>query len=158
MELVKYTLVEGGSAPLKGSDGAAAFDLFSRVPRWDDEAGYLEVFLGVKFEIPKGYVGKLYPRSSISNYGLHMANSVGVIDSDFRGEVRARFYPAVIAAVNKYDNKAKFVEALQLDFAPGKATAQIIFEKLDEVTLIPVEEEVLSSTDRGEGGFGSTDK
>lgn len=159
MEQIKYNLVQGGKHPAKGSEGAAAFDLFSRGAKWNEEAGYLEVMLGVKFEIPQGWVGKLYPRSSVSNNGLHMANSVGVIDSDFRGEVRARFYASPLHVITKFENKEKFINFINNEvYGPGKACAQIIFEKLPEVTLVPVTEEELSVTDRGEGGYGSTDK
>lgn len=153
---ISYSLVEGGKAPYKASAGAAAFDLYTRKCRWDDDGGYLEVFLGVKFEIPEGWVGKLYPRSSVSNTGLHMANSVGIIDSDFRGEVRARFYPSVLGAIELLENSEEFKIFINDVYSPGKACAQIMFERSELVILNKVEEESLSETTRGSGGFGST--
>lgn len=69
--------------PTYGSIGAACFDLTSISCKIVDEGGhgYVEYDTGLAFSIPKGYVGLLYPRSSISKTGMILSNSVGVIDS-----------------------------------------------------------------------------
>jgi len=124
--------------PKKASTGAAAFDLVA--VRLNREANYWEYETDIAFEVPPGWVAKLYARSSCSNQGLCLANGVGIIDSDFRGGVKVRYYIA---------------NDLFALWKPGEAVAQIIFERLPDVTL--VESEHLTTTERGEGGFGSTD-
>lgn len=94
------------------------------------------------FEIPEGYVGLIFPRSSIRNYTLSLSNSVGVIDSGYRGEVQVTF--------NKLSsNKPVY-------YNQGDKIAQMIILPYPQIALVEVAE--LSSTERGEGGFGSTGK
>ena len=101
---------------------------------------YIEVGTGISCEIPEGYVGFLFPRSSISKTRHFLRNSVGVIDSGYRGEVKLRFS----------------LDGGSSCYKVGDKVAQIIFIKLPTVEL--VEAEVLSTSDRGEGGFGSSGK
>lgn len=157
MEL-KIKLIEGGSLPSKATDGSAAFDCYSRGSSYNGDKGYLEVKLGFCAEVPKGYVMKLFPRSSVTNRGLMLGNSVGIIDSDYRGEVMARFYPnasSLIALMPGSGLKAvaRYCEEV---YRKGEAVAQFTIEKIEDVEINVVDE--LSETDRGEGGFGSTDK
>lgn len=95
---------------------------------------------GVHVEIPWGFVGLLIPRSSLSKEGITMTNSVGVIDSDYRGELMAS-----LMYNGNFENKflAKGTRIVQLVVVP------IILPEFKVV-------ESLSSTARGEGGFGST--
>ena len=126
--------------PAYSKAGDAAMDLtaisLSKVDK--DEYGYLEYGTGLAFEIPEGYVGLLFPRSSISNSGLILSNSVGVLDSGFRGEVKFRF---------KHIPDTAF-------YKPGDRVGQIIIIPYPQIELQEVEQ--LSETDRAEGGFGST--
>lgn len=128
--------------PLYSKRGDAAMDLtaisLTKVDR--DTFGYLEYGTGLAVEIPEGYVGLLFPRSSISNSGLILSNSVGVIDSGYRGEVKLRFKHILDTAAYKVGDRIGQIIILPYP--------QIEFEEVDE----------LSSTDRGEGGFGSTGK
>ena len=94
------------------------------------------------FEIPEGYVGLIFPRSSIRNYTLSLANSVGVIDSGYRGEVQVTF--------NKIPSERP-VYYNQFD-----KIAQMIILPYPQIALVETEE--LSQTERGVGGFGSTGK
>ncbi len=94
---------------------------------------------GLAFQIPEGYVGLVYPRSSIRKYDLRLTNSVGVIDSGYRGEVQATF--------------ERIGRKLQ-NYGPGDRIAQIIIMPYPQITLVETEE--LSDTVRGTGGFGST--
>jgi len=76
--------------PKRGTVGSAGYDLTCvSVREW--RPGVLEYDTGVSFEIEPGFVGLLFPRSSLSNYDLALCNSVGVIDGDFRGTVKLRF-------------------------------------------------------------------
>jgi dUTP pyrophosphatase len=94
---------------------------------------------GLAFEIPEGYVGLVYPRSSIRKYDLRLTNSVGVIDSGYRGEVQATF--------DRIGRKLQ-------NYGPGDRIAQIIIMPHPLITLVETEE--LSDSERGTGGFGST--
>jgi dUTP pyrophosphatase len=96
---------------------------------------------GIAMEIPEGHVGLLFPRSSISKTNLSLRNSVGVIDSNYRGEIML-----------------KFLDLEEMDdllwYLPGNKIGQIMIIERPQIELEEVEE--LSETDRGGGGFGST--
>ena len=94
---------------------------------------------GLAFEIPEGYVGLVFPRSSICKQDLILSNCVGVIDSGYRGEVMLKFRPT--------ENFARLYEV-------GDRIGQIIIMPYPQITLNEVEE--LSETERGNGGYGST--
>jgi dUTP pyrophosphatase len=98
--------------------------------------------LGVALEIPEGFVGLIFPRSSVRNTDLQLSNSVGVIDSGYRGELQATF------------RKTLGVESKVYEI--GDRIAQIIIIPYPPIEFQEVEE--LSNTERGEGGFGSTGK
>ena len=94
---------------------------------------------GIAVEIPEGFVGLVFPRSSIRKQDLILSNSVGVIDSGYRGEIQATFKKT---GLDKYNI--------------GDRGAQIMILPYPDVQFEEVEE--LSNTERGEGGFGSTGK
>jgi dUTP pyrophosphatase len=94
---------------------------------------------GIAVEIPRGYVGLIFPRSSVRKTGLQLSNSVGVIDSGYRGEIQATF--------NILNPKSQHYEV-------GDRICQITILPYPSVRFTEVEE--LSQTERGEGGFGST--
>lgn len=157
--MTKIKVLEGGKSPVRATEGAGCFDVFAREIKYSKEKGYLEIFLGFKAEVDKGYVMELAPRSSISDKGLFLCNGIGQIDSDFRGEVRARFYPVLvpqlIEAIMKGVNRIE--DYMMSIFKTGDAVAQfkIVKEENDSVDFT---ENELSETKRGEGGFGSTTK
>ena len=93
-------------------------------------------------EIPNGFVGLVFPRSSIRKYELVLSNSVGVIDSGYRGELQATF------------RKENGLDSLA--YKVGDRIAQIIIIPYPPIEFDEVAE--LSDTERGEGGFGSTGK
>ena len=120
----------------------AGFDLTATNRRYasDDETGlYTEYGTGIALAIPEGYVGLVFPRSSVSKTRHTLRNSVGVIDSGYRGEVRLRFSP----------------DDSRTAYDVGDKIGQIIFIKLPSIELMEVEK--LGSSSRGTGGFGSTD-
>ena len=104
-----------------------------------DEFDNIVYHTGIAVEIPEGFVGLVFPRSSISKYDLHLRNGVGVIDSGYRGEVLFKFG---YAGENVYQI--------------GDKIGQLVILPYPQITLEEVDE--LSSTERGEGGFGSTTK
>lgn len=133
-------LVDNAVIPAYGKPGDAAMDLtaisLTKVDK--EEYGYLEYGTGIAVEIPEGNVGLLFPRSSVSNSGLILANSVGVIDSGYRGEIKFRF---------KHIPDTAF-------YKPGDRIGQLMIIPYPNIEFDVVEE--LSSSERNEGGFGST--
>lgn len=98
--------------------------------------------LGIALEIPEGFVGLVFPRSSIRNTELILSNSVGVIDSGYRGELQATF------------KKTNGLDSISYNI--GDRVCQILIIPYPQIEFTEVEE--LSNTERGEGGFGSTGK
>ena len=94
---------------------------------------------GLSMEIPKGYVGLIFPRSSVRDFNLLLSNSVGVIDSGYRGEICATF---------KKTNTDANIYGL---YDRG---AQIIILPYPQIEFI--ESDNLTETERGDGGFGHT--
>lgn len=101
--------------------------------------------LGIALEIPEGFVGLVFPRSSIRKTRLQLSNSVGVIDSGYRGELQATF--------NKITTT---IENQKNDYKVGDRICQIMIIPHPTIELEEVDE--LTNTERGEGGFGSTGK
>jgi len=97
---------------------------------------------GIAMEIPKGYVGLIFPRSSVRNQDLILSNCVGVIDSGYRGELQATF------------KKTQGLDSIK--YKVGERGAQIIILPYPTIYMTEVPE--LSDTERGSGGFGSTGK
>lgn len=137
---VKIKLLDGGIMPERKTKGAAAFDCYAREERMLIAPCIIP--LGFKMEIPEGYHAEIYPRSSIGlNSLLRMANSVGIIDADYRGEVG-------FIGESQNGNLVKIEK--------GQRIAQLIIKKNEDVDLVEVDE--LSDTERGEGGYGSSGK
>lgn len=130
--------------PVKGSSHAACFDVYANNITYDDKNPRKRtVGLGFATEIPKGYCGILIPRSNLAKHYWIINNSMGVIDSDYRGEWKMMF-------TNITDNTWLF----PFPYEVGERVGQIYFRKIEDVVFEEVDE--LEESDRGEGGFGST--
>jgi dUTP pyrophosphatase len=129
--------------PSYAKDGDAGMDVIatSIISETDTQITY---GLGIALEIPKGFVGLVFPRSSIRKTRLQLSNSVGVIDSGYRGELQATF--------NKINNNS----VSENDYKVGDRIAQIMIIPHPDIQFEEADE--LSDTERGEGGFGSTGK
>lgn len=93
--ILRYRLLYPDSQdPYQATPGAAGCDLYARTMTDDPSKPYIEYSTGLAFIIPEGYGLFLLPRSSISDRGMSMANSVGLLDSDYKGEARLRYYRA----------------------------------------------------------------
>lgn len=128
--------------PVYSSDGAAGADLRvcldEPVTIQPGETKMLP--LGLAIEIPEGYVGLAYARSGMaSKRGIAPANKVGVIDSDFRGEM--------MAALHNHGSVPQVIE-------PGERVLQLVIAPCVQATFTEADE--LSETGRGAGGWGST--
>lgn len=131
--------------PTYSKHGDAGMDLTATSKSYD-EHGNVVYGTGLAFEIPNGYVGLLFPRSSNTKKDLILGNSVGVLDSGYRGEVVLKFKSTV-------NNDHDYVYGLG-EYEAGDRIGQIIIMPVPQVEFIEVDE--LSSSDRGVGGFGST--
>lgn len=96
---------------------------------------------GLAVEIPEGYVGLIFMRSSVSNKSISLTNAVAVIDSGYRGELLLKYKITT--------------DSLPTIYQPGEKIGQLIIIPYPKIN--PIEAEELSSSDRNEGGFGSTD-
>lgn len=123
--------------PTKAHATDAGCDLYATSCHYDN--GLIIYGTGIAVEIPEGYVGFVFPRSSIANTNLTLSNSVGVIDSGYRGEVMAKFRKGGTRGYNVGDRIA------QLIILPYP---EVVFEEAEE----------LSESDRGTGGYGSSGK
>lgn len=113
---------------------------------------------GLSFEIPEGYVGLLFPRSSVSKSDLRLTNSVGVVDSGYRGEVSFKFRNDNFNVYKINDNDSftnlSFVAYNEYDI--GDRIGQLLIIPYPQIEFN--EKDDLSETERGEGGYGSTGK
>jgi len=145
MKLRIKKLNENAVIPTYGSPYSAGADLYAVLDRDKIEIPPHETVLvhtGLSFEIPEGYVGLVYARSGLATKrGLAPANKVGVIDSDYRGEV--------MVSLHNHSNTLQEIDN-------GERVAQIVIAPFLKVDFEIADE--LSDTVRGEGGFGSTGK
>lgn len=140
--------------PKYAKPGDAGMDL-TAVSKSTDEKGNLVYGTGLAFEIPRGYVGLIFPRSSNANTSLYLTNSVGVIDSQFRGEVKVK-YKSIVNEVVTEDGEPSLHYINVNDYEIGNRVGQIIIMPYPQVQFQVVDE--LSETERGDGGYGSTGK
>ena len=143
MELKIKKLHPAAILPTYGSAGAAGADLYA-LPEGDpitiNPGETVFIHTGLSMAIPEGYVGLNFARSGLaSKRGLAPANKVGVIDSDYRGEL--------MVALHNHGDIPQTVE-------PGERVAQMVIAPVLTPEIVEVDE--LSDTKRGEGGFGST--
>lgn len=124
-------------APFQGTPGSAGFDLYATTKEQVDFY-HTRFGTGIAVEIPAGHMGLVFPRSSCYKKGMLLSNCVGVIDSDYRGEISAVF------------------------IGTDKETCYNVGDRICQLIIVPypaveyVESEELSETSRGGGGYGST--
>ena len=125
--------------PTKGSDQAGAHDIY--MPEAGTATGTSQLIgLGFSAAVPTGHVALLLPRSSTgAKYGVELNNTVGVIDSDYRGEWKAAL---------------KTKSSLPFSWEKGERVLQFLVVPVSQVTLELVDS--LDATERGTGGFGSS--
>ena len=140
-------LNEGAIVPSYSKQGDAGMDL-TAINISKDNVGNITYHTGLAIEIPEGYVGLLFPRSSISKKQQFLTNGVGVIDSSYRGEIMAKFKPVM----GSYESILDLFESNEYEV--NDRVVQLIIMPYPEIEFEEVEE--LSSSERGYGGFGST--
>ena len=162
MKIQFKKLVPEAQKPKFGKPGDAGADLvatsvdFSR----EDQIVY---GTGLAVEIPEGMVGLVFPRSSVRNYDLIMSNSVGVIDSGYRGEIMVTFNIKMdLLLIDELDSAESLQELSDTMFDIPYDNVYQVGDRIAQLVIIPVpliqytEVEELSETSRGTGGHGST--
>lgn len=145
METVRFKkLSPSAIIPKRATAGSAGMDLFpTEVIRGTN---FIQCRFGLSMHIPDGHAAFIFPRSSIKNFPYMLSNSVGIIDSDYRGEIMA-FFNKVEPEGFPYPDEF---------YKEGQAVAQMVIMPIHDYLTIEVDE--LSETERGSGGFGSTNK
>ena len=157
MEL-KVKLMDEAPLPCHAKPGDAGMDLTSRETVTLAPGETQTVGTGVAVEIPEGYVGLVFPRSGLGSKGVNLSNCVGVIDSGYRGEIKAPLH-----------NNRRAVKLLDIDLGSfgrlyasdgnmtverGDRVAQLVVVPFATCECVEVDE--LSDSDRSDDGFGST--
>lgn len=163
MEIKVKKLDDRAKLPKQGSPCAAGYDLYALEDAIIKGGQTTPIHTGIALEIPDGYYGGIYARSGLATkQGLAPVNCVGIIDSDYRGEIIVALHncnPPISMGVFHVSSlvcemKPFLDENSDKRINAGDRIAQLIIHKCEDVAFIESDE--LSSTDRGEGGFGST--
>lgn len=133
-------LYDDAILPYYATEDAVGLDCTAYSKQWDENNGCWIYGLGFAVELPKGYAGFVFPRSSIYKNNLSLCNAVGIVDPDYRGEVSVRFYEAGFANEYKINERC----------------CQLVIMPYPRINII--ESDSLSETKRGANGYGSTGK
>lgn len=143
MDIKIKKLYPEAKIPTRGTVGSAGWDFYALTDADYIGAGVYRPNVmyqtGISLEIPSGHVGLIFPRSSIYKTDLNLSNSVGVIDSDFRGEIKFIF---------------KRPHTRSVEYKAGDRIGQLVIIPYPEINFVEVDD--LSDTKRGSNGFGST--
>lgn len=174
MKLKIKKLDEKAVVPSYAKEGDAGFDLTAvSVINAND---YIEYGTGLAVEIPVGYVGLIFPRSSVTSKDLMLKNSVGVIDSGYRGEIKFRFNvvrqsirnEATDENYGKYFEENGITDPAEMEYVRSRGLVRYspnlyeVGERIGQMMILPVptvefeEVDELSESQRAEGGYGST--
>ena len=142
-------LHEDAQLPSQATDTDAGFDLiaiddgeFKRDE--DNNLLYIQYKTGISIQPPEGYHTEIFPRSSVTKTHLMLANSIGLVDEGYRGEILVRFN--VVPSGLRPSNIKRY--------SKGDKIAQLVIRKTEKAEFVLVDE--LDDSERGEGGFGST--
>jgi len=141
MELKVQLLSDSATLPTRAHEGDAGLDLYAAEAAHIGPGERWQVATGIAVEIPDGHAGMVLPRSGLARRnGISLVNAPGLIDSGYRGELKVLLLNNDPAEVFR--------------ISPGDRIAQLVITPV--VSAEPVQAEVLTETERGEGGFGST--
>ena len=144
-EGVETIMKSEGILPTRATAGDAGLDLYStRITQETDNSGKLVLVYhtDIAVDIPEGYVGLLFMKSGIAKRSMSLCNAVGVIDSGYRGEIMLKYKITT--------------DAIPTVYQPGEACGQLVIVPVWIMQPVMVDE--LSSTERGEMGFGEADE
>ena len=164
-------LVPEAVVPMRAHESDAGYDIVATSKQYD-EHGNVVYGTGLAVEIPHGYAAFVYPRSSNRETNLILTNSVGIIDSGYRGEIKAIFHSVnsslnfmhllkawlreYIPGLKSHKQKNVRIVSLGSEYNVGDRIGQLVVMPVPRVEFIEVDE--LSDSDRGKDGYGSTGK
>ena len=164
MEVKIKKLHKDAVIPKYAKPGDAGLDLTATSMEYDEDGNWV-YGTGLAFEIPEGYVGMLFPRSSNAKTNMYLTNSVGILDSGYRGEVMFKY--KTVHNVSNYLPHWWYAKVLKrkgyevhIDCITHKAYK--VGDRIGQIIIIPypkidfVEVDELSETERGTGGYGSS--
>jgi dUTP pyrophosphatase len=174
MKLKIKKLVPAAVIPQYAKSGDACFDLTATSINRTDK--YIEYGTGLAMEIPEGYVGLIFPRSSVTNKDLMLKNGTGIIDQGYRGEIKFRFNVVRQSIRNEateeeyqtYFDETQITDENEIQYIRKKGLVRYssnlysVGDRIGQMMIIPYptvefeEVEELSETQRGEGGYGSS--
>ena len=137
--------------PSYAKAGDAGMDMVAISADISKDGLFIEYGTGIAVEIPEGYVGLLFPRSSLSKTTMVLSNHVGVIDSGYRGEIKFRFKD--LNMQQEFDGQWYGDETV---YEVGNKIGQLVILPYPQIELVETDE--LNESERGEGGFGSSGK
>ena len=137
--------------PSYAKAGDAGMDMIAIDSTISADGLYVEYGTGIAVEVPEGYVGLLFPRSSVSKTTMVLANHVGVVDSGYRVEIKFRFKD--LNMQQDFDGSWYCDETV---YEVGNKIGQLVILPYPQIELVEATE--LSDSDRGDGGFGSSGK
>ena len=144
-EGVETIMKSEGILPTRATAGDAGLDLYStRITQEADNSGKLVLVYhtDIAVEIPEGYVGLLFMKSGVAKRSISLCNAVGVVDAGYRGEIILKYKVTT--------------DAIPTVYQPGEACGQLVIVPVQILEPVMVDE--LSSTERGEMGFGEADE
>lgn len=164
MEVKIKKLHKDAVIPKYAKPGDAGLDLTATSMEYDEDGNWV-YGTGLAFEIPEGYVGMLFPRSSNAKTNMYLTNSVGILDSGYRGEVMFKY--KTVHNVSNYLRHWWYAKVLKrkgyeahIDCITHKAYK--VGDRIGQIIILPypqiefVEVDALSETERGTGGYGSS--
>lgn len=157
-------LVENAVIPTYAKDGDAGMDLVA-TSMSEDGYGNIVYGTGLAFEIPKGYVGLVFPRSSNAKNNMYLTNSVGVVDSGYRGEISFKY--KVVHNTGSFlkwwwENKILKKKEPKISIYTLGYNVYKVGDRVGQLIIMPYpsikfeEVDKLSETERGVNGYGST--
>lgn len=155
MKIQVKKLHEDAVLPKKANESDAGYDIVALDNGTVNDAGFIEYKTGISICPDSGYHVEIFPRSSISKYDLVLANSIGLVDNGYRGEVLVRFKPTMAIVKNAVSVEPYIVYPRQTKvYKKGDKIAQLVIRKTETADFVFVES--LNETDRGHGSFGSS--
>ena len=151
-------LVPEAVVPMRAHESDAGYDIVATSKQYD-EHGNVVYGTGLAVEIPHGYAAFVFPRSSNRETNMLLTNSVGIIDSGYRGEIKAIFH-----SVNSSLNFTHLLKAWLREYIPGQKSQYNVGDRIAQLVIMPIpgvefiEVDELSDSDRGKDGYGSTGK
>ena len=155
MKIRVKKLHEDAVLPKRANMSDAGYDIVAIDDGTVDDAGFVQYRTGISICPDAGYHVEIFPRSSISKYNLSLANSIGLVDNGYRGEILVRFKPTMAIVKNAISVDPYIIYPRETKiYKKGDKIAQLVVRKTEDAEFMIVDE--LDASDRGGGGFGST--